>query len=61
MLNKYKDEYNYTLNRIKVLLLSEPNFAKFSISMLCNVHMTLDFLFLLFKMLLETNNMAEDS
>lgn len=61
MLNEYIDEYSYTLNRIKVLLLSEPNFAKFSISMLCNVHMILDFLFLLFKILLEINNMAEDS
>lgn len=61
MLNKCMDEYSCTLNIIKVLLLSEPKFVKFSISMFCNEHMSFEFLFLLFKILLEINNMAEDS
>ena len=61
MLTKHTDEYSYTPNIIKVLLLSEPKFVKVSINVVCNKHMVLECLFLLFKILLEVNTMAAES
>ena len=52
MLTKHMDEYTYTPNTIKVLLLSKPKFVKVSINIVCNKHMILECLFLLFKILL---------
>lgn len=61
MLTTCMDKYSYTPSIIKVLLPSEPKFVKVLISILCDEHMIPEYLFLLFKILFEINNMAEDS